>query len=481
MKIITHSPSKTPCGRALKLGTAVTGFLCLALAHSGLAKPMEAKLLMTNGDRLSGTPEFNVEQQQLSLEAYYLSEPATLPLANILSIELEKSEARKLPDPYTRIQLHPRNQESAGDTLLGELRELTEDSIIVDTWYGGSITLKRSMVQSLEIINPGKGQYYGPNSLDEWESPAGDDPGSRNPESWKLEGNQLVADGHTNALIGKDIGLHQKAHLSFDLQWEKYPSFSILLYSNDVANTQPTACYKVRFDNYSASMSTFAQGRETRDNRQRLPRENFKNGGRFELFIDSETGVAQLYLNGKQACILQSANPNPAGLGTGLSFVAHTTNRISISNIKISPWSGVRGNAIDSAAGDRPDTQRDQQPHDIILLNGDKVPGTVGVIKNGRMMIKTQYTPINIPISNIQSISLGDKREEPKKYKGDVRAWFHRGGFITLRLSTIKDNKLSGYSQATGDTSIDLNAFSRVDFNIYNLDAREQRQRHFSQ
>ncbi|MGB2266943.1 MAG: hypothetical protein ACPIB0_08925, partial [Akkermansiaceae bacterium] len=97
MKIITHSPSKTPCGRALKLGTAVTGFLCFALAHSGLAKPVEAKLLMTNGDRLSGTPEFNVEQQQLSLEAYYLSEPATLPLANILSIELEKSEARKLP------------------------------------------------------------------------------------------------------------------------------------------------------------------------------------------------------------------------------------------------------------------------------------------------------------------------------------------------------------------------------------------------
>lgn len=468
---------RTSHGRAFQLTIIATVFLGVAMPHTGLGKSVEAKLLMTNGDRLSGTPEFDVEQQQLSLEAYYLSVPATLPLANILSMELGKSDARQLPDPYTRIQLHPRNQEPSGDTLLGELRELTNESIIIDTWYGGSITLKRSMVQSLDIINPGKGQYHGPNSLDEWERPADDD---RFMESWKLEGNQLVSEGHPTALIGKDIGLHQKTQLSFDLHWEKYPSFSILLYSNDVANTEPSACYKVRFDNYSASMSTFVKGRETRDNRQRLPRENFKNGGRFELYIDSETGVALLYLNGKQACILQSTNPNPEGLGTGISFVTHTSNRTSISNIKISPWSGIRANHADAAAGDPLNTRQDQQPHNIILLNGDKVPGTVGVIKNGRMVVETQYTPINIPVSNIQSISLGETREEPKKYKGDVRAWFHRGGFITLRLSSIKDNKLSGYSQATGDTSIDLNAFSRVDFNIYNLDSRQQRQKYFS-
>lgn len=473
--------------RAARLTSMTAILLHLGLSHAGLGKPSEAKLLMTNGDRLSGTPEFNIEENQLSLQAYYLSVPANIPLSNILSVELENGNTREMPDPYTRIQLHPRNQETAGDTLLGELKELTNESIIIDTWYGENITLRRSMVQSLDIVSQGRGQYHGPNSTDEWETPDKNDKffGPRDVKTWTLRGDRLVAEGNDDAIIGKDIGLHKRTHLSFDLSWNKLPNFSVLIYSSDVTSLGPEACYKIRFDNYSANMSTFINGRETRDNRQRFTNRIRDTKARFELYIDSETGVALVYINGKQDCILQSTNPNPEGLGTGISFVSQTTNRISISNIRISPWSGVRANTPDAPTTAPPEGaqagQQVQQPHSIILLNGDKVPGTVGAIENGRMMIQTEHTPIRIPVANIQSISLGDKREEPKKYKGDVRAWFCHGGFITLRMASIKDNILHGYSQATGDVSIDLDAFSRIDFNIYSLSSNEQREKYFSQ
>lgn len=480
MEIINHTSPRPTHMHAGQLTTIAAVFLCFALAHSGLGKPSEAKLLMTNGDRLSGTPTFNVEQQELSLEAYYLSVPATLPLSNVLSIELENKNTQQAPDPYTRIQLHPRNQETAGDTLLGELKELTNESIIIDTRYGESITLKRSMVQSLDIVSQGRGQYHGPNSLEEWELPAED-----KVKPWTLRSNQLVAEGQDRAIIGKDIGLHKKTHLSFDLSWDKYPNFSAILYSGNVTSLDPKACYKISFDNYSASMSTFINGRETRDNRQRFADRIRSSNARFELFIDSETGVALVYIDGKQACILQSTNPNPEGLGTGMSFVSQTTNRTSISNIKISPWSGIRADNPDATSKELPAGnaagQQAQHPHNIILLNGDVVPGTVVIIENGRMLVETEHTPIHIPVSNIQSISLGDKREEPKKYKGDVRAWFCHGGFITLRMASIKDNKLHGYSQATGDVSIDMGALSRIDLNIYSLSLNEQREKYFSQ
>ena len=94
------------------------------------------------------------------------------------------------------------------------------------------------------------------------------------------------------------------------------------------------------------------------------------------------------------------------------------------------------------------------------------------------MIVNTKHTPIRIPIDKIKSINWRDKREEPKKYKGDIRAWFHHGGFITLKLTSITENKLSGYSQALGDAIIDLAAFSKIDFNIYNAAANEQRQKH---
>jgi hypothetical protein len=96
------------------------------------------------------------------------------------------------------------------------------------------------------------------------------------------------------------------------------------------------------------------------------------------------------------------------------------------------------------------------------------------------MIVDTKHTPIRIPINKIRSISLGDKREEPKKYKGDIRAWFKNGGYVTLRLSSLSAERINGYSQATGDVSMKLSAFSRIDFNIYGVDANKRREKYFS-
>ncbi|HCL97798.1 MAG TPA: hypothetical protein DHW77_08545, partial [Verrucomicrobiales bacterium] len=80
--------------------------------------------------------------------------------------------------------------------------------------------------------------------------------------------------------------------------------------------------------------------------------------------------------------------------------------------------------------------------------------------------------PINIPIERIKSISLGDIREEPKKYRGDIRAWLNDGGVITLRLDSFKNGKINGLNQAMGEVSLDLSAFNRIDFSIYDTKAK---------
>ena len=91
------------------------------------------------------------------------------------------------------------------------------------------------------------------------------------------------------------------------------------------------------------------------------------------------------------------------------------------------------------------------------------------------MIIETEFTPIRVPIDRIKSLSLGDSGEEPKKYQKDIRAWFHSGGHVTLKLATFKGDKITGYSQALGDVSFDLSAFSRIDFHIYDNKANETR------
>ena len=382
------------------------------------------------------------------------------------------------PEIFTRIQLQNRNQETNGDTLIGQLKELNEDNIKLDTEYSETLTLKRSMVQSLNIVSKRQGHYRGPNSIHEWQTSTKPLPAVN--ESWRIKNHRLVFEGASAESIGKNVGLRKKSQISFDLTWDTHMNFQLQLYSSDVKSPTPSACYQFNFDSYAVVMITRTKGKESDPSRQRFAQRPYPGTKKahFDVCINQETGIATIYINGKQACIMQSPIAEPDDLGTGLTFVSHRLRPISISNIHVSPWNGIPLGKLARNQADDDLPAEAKQPHDIILMNGDSVPCTVGVIQDGRMIVNTKHTPIRIPIEKIKSINWKDKREEPKKYKGDVRAWFHHGGFITLKLTSITEDKLSGYSQALGDVSIDLAAFSKIDFNIYNASANELRQKH---
>ena len=472
---ITMTIGKPFITRILILASVVAGCSLTLFAEQEIKKPLQAKLLLSNGDRLSGTPKF-INAQQLALDSAYLNEPATFDIPQILSIQMDQGAITPTAEIFTRIQLQNRNQETNGDTLIGQLKELNEDNIKLDTQYSETLTLKRSMVQSLNIVSKRQGHYRGPNSLHEWQTSTKPLPEAN--ESWRLKNHRLEFKGASAESIGKDLGLRKKSQISFDVAWETHMNFQLQLYSSDVKSPKPSSCYQFNFDSYAVVMITRTKGKESFTSRQRFAERPSKKEAHFDVCINRETGIATIYINGKQACIMQSPIAEPDDLGTGLTFVSHRLRPISISNIHVSPWNGIPLGKLARNQADDDLPAEAKQPHDIILMNGDSVPCTVGVIQDGRMIVNTKHTPIRIPIERIKSINWKDKREEPKKYKGDVRAWFHHGGFITLKLTSITEDKLSGYSQALGDVSIDLAAFSKIDFNIYNAAANEQRQKH---
>ncbi len=472
---ITMTIGKPFITRILILASVVAGCSWPLSAEEEINKPLQAKILLSNGDRLSGSPKF-INTQQLALDSAYLNEPATFDIPQILSIQMDQGAITPTPEIFTRIQLQNRNQETNGDTLIGQLKELNEDNIKLDTEYSETLTLKRSMVQSLNIVSKRQGHYRGPNNIHEWQTSTKPLPAVN--ESWRLKNHRLVFEGASAESIGKDVGLRKKSQISFDLTWETHMNFQLQLYSSDVKSPTPSACYQFNFDSYAVVMMTRTKGKESDPSRQRFAERPSKKEAHFDVCINQETGIATIYINGKQACIMQSPIAEPDDLGTGLTFVSHRLRPISISNIHVSPWNGIPLGKLARNQADDDLPAEAKQPHDIILMNGDSVPCTVGVIQDGRMIVNTKHTPIRIPIEKIKSINWKDKREEPKKYKGDVRAWFHHGGFITLKLTSITEDKLSGYSQALGDVSIDLAAFSKIDFNIYDAGSNEQRQKY---
>ncbi len=104
---------------------------------------LKTRLFLTNGDKLSGLPKAIDDNNNLLFESESLRQTANFPLDNILSLHLDSWKQLPTSKTIARIQLHPRFREANGDTVLGELKELTPESIKLETWYGGVITLKR--------------------------------------------------------------------------------------------------------------------------------------------------------------------------------------------------------------------------------------------------------------------------------------------------------------------------------------------------
>ncbi len=443
--------------------------------------PTSSRIFLMNGDKLKGTPEDLDPENRILFNAESLQQAAAFPLEQVLRLQLGNWKMREYPATLARIQLWPRYiGPTTSDTITGALHELSPEHITLKTWYGGLIPIKRSMVKSLRIINNSPGSYFGPNNIKEWTLSSGKG-------SWQFSNGALAS--RASGGIGRDMKLGEKSHISFDLSWTNSTRFRMLLYSNDLSSDRPNACYDITLNGSYCYLQTKGKAKKgvQRFGGGRWPRLTIPSDSKrvhFDIFANRKTGTFTVYINGVRGCLLQSTNPDPEDLGTNLSFVAEERHPIEISGLTITPWNGTSfpnsnnnfsGKESDEENEDDGEEAPEESPHNIILTNGDEVPGTVGKVEDGRMIVETEYTPIKIPIKRIKSLSLGDEENQPIMKSGDVRCWFHQGGFITLQLKQLKDGKLSGYSQAFGDVTLDLEAFHQIDFHIYDREANQRR------
>jgi hypothetical protein len=189
---------------------------------------------------------------------------------------------------------------------------------------------------------------------------------------------------------------------------------------------------------------------------------------RMDFYIDREVGTIAIYVNGKQANVWSDQDPGLGKFGDWLHFVSEDLYPVQVSRINVSPWVGDLPKNSESD-GDEEDLEEEGQV--IRLQNGDLVVGQVGQIVDGVLAIKTKHCDMKIPVDRMRSINLAlSDREEPKRMKGDVRAWLREGGRLTFRLEAFENDTFKGFSQTFGEAEFSLSAFSRIEFNIYNED-----------
>jgi len=428
--------------------------------------PSQAQTILkfTNGNQLSGD-SFSLDQKQLWLSSDILSHPTAFSLDHLLSVSLPKPTITPRQNNQTHIKFHPRFRELRGDTLTGSLQSITPDHVTLQTSYGGTINAKRNLIQSIQIFSSQQGYYNGPNSKDEWViTPE---------ESWKFRNNTLAS--QSQGTIGYNTQLPEKSHLSLDLKWQRSMRFRLFLYTNSITAKLPYACYDIAINRNYAYMTTrgkITKPKKTNASRwQQIQPPDNTTHAHFDFFTNRTTGVVTIFIDKIHAGELQSISPNPSDLGTGLSIQSYYKCPITISNIRIKPWNGLTL----PKARDPEQATPDHSHSRITLVSGKKIPFTTCHVEKNNLIIDHNKQIQKIKFKEIDFITVGSSGEQPKKYRDDVRAWFHHGGHVILKLSSIKDGKIHGSSQAIGDVTFDLSAFNRLDFQIYDKKANELR------
>ena len=153
-----------------------------------------------------------------------------------------------------------------------------------------------------------------------------------------------------------------------------------------------------------------------------------------------------------------------AGTGTAIRFVHQGQGAVKLSNIKVTEWDGQFDDPISITPNKTQDIAR--------LRNGDRVPGAVKSIHNGKMKVEAPGNTLDIPMSRVKQIEFAGNNPPKKNSTNLVRAFFTNGGSLTFELQKWTPDALLAKSENFGTITFKPNAFSRI---LFDLDADQSR------
>lgn len=433
----------------------------------GQESALAGELVFADGDALSGSPAgVSEEGHLLWTSPLFLNDSSPFLSKKIDSIQLKRLRPPQQAETVATITFQNRI-DKAFDVMEAELLSFDDETVKLRTWYAGDLTLKRSMLHMIEVTTEAPAIINGPGRMEDWN--AIDDT-----DAWKIDGKNLVS--ATRGSIARDLPqLPDRIKIEFDLSFDYSPYLRVYLFANSGNDPTPDSTYSITIQRSSIQFSKQVESRS-------VPlqmgvfgqRHNFQEGSvsAVEFFIDREAGEFHLYLDGN----LVSSATDPDPLKDDDWFHLSTLRGIeqTLSNFAIRPWDGnlpKRRDYLDFRQ------KLPMEGEQIELHNGDTIVGKATSITEGKLQIETEYVPVAVPIERLRSFQITSKenREEPRLYREDVRAYFHHGGHVTLRLEELDAATITGYSQVFGKATFDLKAFTHVEFNPYDPKFRKLR------
>jgi hypothetical protein len=274
------------------------------------------------------------------------------------------------------------------DELEGNLVSVNADDLVLETWYGGLLTIPREKIHTITPLQADlKILYQGPVGMDDW-------------TSWKVI--SAVADsGEWNyrqgafwarraASIARDMQLPDNASIEFELGWKGFLNLALALYSDSLKpislgnkEDEPPfgGFYSFQITGFSASLLAVKQDEPTRNLGQHaLPYLAQKNKVHIELRASKPQKSIYLLIDGEM--VKHWTDDAFAGEGTGVRLVHQGQGDVKFSKLRIKEWDGRFAQNQVAATSISSDLAK--------LANGDQVLGNLQSIHEGKASFSTQ-------------------------------------------------------------------------------------------
>ncbi len=349
-----------------------------------------------------------------------------------------------------------------GDSLTGDVRSLDAQALKMDTWYAGTLTLKRTMVASVEMLkDEGAIFYEGPKEAGEWKSAAR---ASESKKSWDFQGGTLVcvpAECFSVFHVIPELAKEAALRVGFDLSAGAGVTASVSLCSGP----EDGGIAGIRWELEERQLSGWFGG--SRRLSVSLASGLVPSVRRMELFLDRKKRTCTVELNGVRTATLSWKAADDKKLsGDRMVFSpqapGETETPFQVSRIRVTRWDGVLPSAS-TLSGPAP------AEDELQLVSGDHVSGKLTGLVKGVYLLETSYAKLRFPPAAVESLRFSGKGAEVARLRvGDLRATLAGGsGVVTLCLSGLRGGALSGTSENFGPFAVPLAALEKMEFSLY--------------
>ena len=365
--------------------------------------------------------------------------------------------------PARSFKASSRFQFRNGDELIGNILQITNDSLRFQSWFGETVEAGIASLDSVSFSSRGYNLLYeGPSGIDAWKV-------GRGPRSWEYKDGKFIANGAD--LLGRDFGLTGSSTLEFDLEWNGTFSMSITLYAQIIDRFDySTSAYLVYLGTGAISVQRVQAGSgAVMLGQTQLPEMMRRNSMHFEIRCNKEDATISLFADGR--FVQRWKDTNPGGFvakGGGIVFFSQVEPRkLTLSNIRVAEWDGkFEPEALTNAPPDM----------DVVFLaNKDKVYGKVLSLDEAQATVETKQTKLDIPLARVTQIRFAVNPDASTNYaSADVRATFPGGESVVFELDKWGSEEVTGHSRIFGPLTFHPRNIRQLQFNLARSLARPE-------